>query len=276
MPSPLDLLPDLPPETLDSVARVRVQKNGTLVGAEPCLDLIEGTNVALTVADDQTNSRITATITVASAAPSGAAGGTLGGTYPNPTVNTDGTTIETSSNALRVKAGGIGANELASTTVAAGTYGSSSAIPVVTIDADGRITNATTVAPTASTLGTIGYVAVTANQTGISTVTDLTSLTLTFTAVAGRRYKISGKGLVQQQTLAGTAAVTIWTGATQLGGAGGTLIATGVLTCEPVAIVVPGAGSITYKLRLATTAGTVDLVASSTDPAFILIEDIGT
>lgn len=46
-------------------------------------------------------------------APSGTAGGTLGGTYPNPTVNTDGATLETNSNALRVKDAGVTAAKLA-------------------------------------------------------------------------------------------------------------------------------------------------------------------
>src|ERR1051326_119971 len=54
-----------------------------------------------------------------SRAPSGSAGGTLGGTYPNPTVNTDGTTIETNANALRVKPGVFDADGAAAADYAA-------------------------------------------------------------------------------------------------------------------------------------------------------------
>jgi hypothetical protein len=60
-----------------------------------------------------------------SRAPSGSAGGDLAGTYPNPT--------------------------LASLSPSpAGSYGSSSAIPVVTVDAKGRVTGVTTAAPAAA------------------------------------------------------------------------------------------------------------------------------
>jgi len=89
--------------------------------------------------------------------PSGTAGGILDGSYPNPglassvagaglsessdvlSVNVDNATIEINSDTLRVKAGGIGATELASTTVTPGSYTNAN----ITVDADGRITNAT-------------------------------------------------------------------------------------------------------------------------------------
>src|SRR2546430_553535 len=57
-----------------------------------------------------------------------------------------------------------------------------------------KITGAQLIAAVAQGTGqpSGGYVAVTANQGSITTEADLTSLTLTLTTVAGRRYKITG------------------------------------------------------------------------------------
>jgi hypothetical protein len=69
-------------------------------------------------------------------------------------VAVDGATIEISSDAVRVKAGGIGTTELANAGPGAtGPVGSSSVIPVVTIDAKGRVTALTSASPQLDTVG---------------------------------------------------------------------------------------------------------------------------
>jgi hypothetical protein len=127
--------------------------------------------------------------------------------------------------------------------------------------------------------GVVGYASVTSNQTPITTIADLTSLTVTWTAVAARRYRITGQTLPQSTVTNDSVGLSITT-------SGNTVVArqdTGDmlanvprgLTCQVV--VVPGAGSTTYKLRMERQSGTGDVTnnATSTIPSFILVEDIG-
>ncbi len=131
--------------------------------------------------------------------------------------------------------------------------------------------------------GRVAYAEVTAQQNTITTVVDLTSLSVTWTAAAGRRYRVSfaaeingtaagdlailyvsdGAGTSKKRHVVTVPALTAGSGYSAVSGA---------------LIEVPGAGSVTRKLRLERNAGsgTVGLFAAANSPAFILVEDIGT
>jgi len=125
--------------------------------------------------------------------------------------------------------------------------------------------------------GLIGYATVTSAQTGISTITDLTSVAVTVTVNTSRILVVHGVVPIQQITSPGTAALTIREGSTTLnsfplvmssasdtGSISGFVILTGV-----------GAGSHTYKLSLSTSAGTVNTNPASTAPVQIGVFDMG-
>jgi hypothetical protein len=125
--------------------------------------------------------------------------------------------------------------------------------------------------------GRISHAIATASQTGITTtITDLTSLTVTFTASANRYYLIRGHITAQQNSAATAFEVRVTDGSnTQIASCDQTVIAGQALSTSVAVVVQPAAGSVTYKLRGLTNTGTADLIASAASPILILVEDIG-
>lgn len=138
----------------------------------------------------------------------------------------------------------------------------------------GQLTAATSPLP----LGVVGFVFRTVAQTAITTTTDLTSMTVTFTAAAGRRYRITGYVPFTHTSPGDSAGLFITTGSNGI-------IQTGyfdkspsnlAVTGQVIAFVSPSAGSQTYKLRAnAQAGGPVATTASASSPAYIVVEDIG-
>lgn len=126
--------------------------------------------------------------------------------------------------------------------------------------------------------GVIGVAAATSAQTGISAVTDLTGLTVTWTAVANRYYKATAQVVVEQMTGAGAPSIIIANGAgTQLNQnqtsepAGSDFVGLQCITY----LTGLSAGSQTIKVRCQTTANTVNTASAATLPAVLIIEDMG-
>lgn len=128
--------------------------------------------------------------------------------------------------------------------------------------------------------GWIGFVEVTANQGSITTLTDLTGLSQAVTVNSNRKIRVSFNVSRVSSTVTGDAwkfhiregSTTLATSQSDIAGAtiasgGGAMFWTGN----------PSSGSHTYKMSLERTAGTgtITMAASATEPAQLLIEDIG-
>ena len=135
----------------------------------------------------------------------------------------------------------------------------------------------TTTALAAMPWGVMGYVnGSTSDQSGISAVADITSLSVAFTAISTRLYKTTVHVVVQQLTSTGVVKLFITDGA----GAAAvqrdvTLVANDEATLIACAIETGGSGALTRKARISTTAGTVTVLGTSTRLSHITVEDIG-
>jgi hypothetical protein len=130
--------------------------------------------------------------------------------------------------------------------------------------------------------GILGYAEATSDQTSVSTLADVTSLTLTVTLVSNRRYRLSSGALFTQATSASSQTFGLYTGSS----GAGTLLAYGPantglnqaaiagLTAAYAATVVTGSGSTSYHARASAVAGTLT-VSNTTSKGWIMIEDIG-
>lgn len=128
--------------------------------------------------------------------------------------------------------------------------------------------------------GKIGYAQITADQTGITSETDITGLSVTVTVGAGRRIRIQAFVPYWITSVAGdrgelrikeSTTILSFTESTNPGTAGN-------FGVNCFAVLTPSAGAHTYKIAWTRAAGTGSHTfgGSTSAPAFILVEDIGT
>ncbi len=105
-----------------------------------------------------------------------------------------------------------------------------------------------------------------------------TDLAVSFTAVAGRRYKVTASGNFTHSSNIDAKAVLeiLQNGSAKR--AGGAWVDASAYGTEltVTAVLTPGAGSVTYKVRGWVSAGSGTLAVDGATPAYILVEDIGT
>jgi hypothetical protein len=76
-----------------TIQKIEVAQAGSVVGTRKQINFVNGTNVTITAADDNTNNRVNVTVA------SSAAGTIVEPTTPPPTINTTGSVLGTSANA---------------------------------------------------------------------------------------------------------------------------------------------------------------------------------
>lgn len=139
------------------------------------------------------------------------------------------------------------------------------------------ISGVTLLNPVGVARGTLGFAQVTANQTPITAEVDLAGLSVTVTVAAGRRIRVTAYVPASNTTTSSQDVLYLYDGGSIVEQVwSNTAPTAGVQHPQHLSVpLTPSAGSHTYKLRQTNTAGTTTMVASATEPAWILVEDIG-
>lgn len=126
--------------------------------------------------------------------------------------------------------------------------------------------------------GSAGYASSTTLNQNVTTLTDITGLSVTFTAVAGRIYRVDGYVMMNSTEGTNPAVLSIRNGATALQQSTLNLqIANTNYMAAASYVGTFTAGSVTVKLSGARGAGSGTITAQSTStyPAQIIVTDIG-
>ncbi len=117
----------------------------------------------------------------------------------------------------------------------------------------------------------------TGDFTGTTTLGDITGMSITFTAVAGRIYRASWGAGARKETAAGWSQITFADSANALYGYSiQYAIANQYLNLSGVSVITGlTAGSKTFKLRGVTENNTVSIFGNTNAPLQFIIEDIG-
>lgn len=123
--------------------------------------------------------------------------------------------------------------------------------------------------------GFITSASIVASSVATGGTTTVAGLSITFTSLANRRYRIEMFARNVTQVGAGTTDLLLARGVTVLADllanqAAGTVPAGAIIATD-----VPGAGAVTYNFRTGTSGTTAQIIAGANDPAFIFAEDIG-
>jgi hypothetical protein len=125
--------------------------------------------------------------------------------------------------------------------------------------------------------GVKGFAQATTNQGGITTNVDVTGLTVTFTAVANRYYRLTASLFPGSTVATDLIRVQITDGSNNVLTAGQVTAGAGTVTLERSVVRTFSAGSTTVKVRLQRNSGTGTITsnASADVPAQLIVDDIG-
>lgn len=126
-------------------------------------------------------------------------------------------------------------------------------------------------------LGHVVSASTTTTQSGITAATDITGLSVTFTAVGGRRLRVSATLRMAVITTLGTAELLLTDGSNNIIDKASITLEPGYTSAFHVwTIQTPAAGSVTYKVRATVGGGgSITTQPSATQVGRLLVEDIG-